>query len=189
MNLAAPTSGPYAGVVIFQARANTRAMLLSGNAAAGLSGTVYAPAARVYVSGNASLHGALDVNELALSGNAAGAQAADGSDVSGGSTAGQLLAGDVGVYVDNGNGALTAAELTRVRDAVNAVDAVTAPYGVTVEETADPTQATATLSLASTSPVGGQAERLRGRPGGGQRLRDRAERRRHRRRLQHHARR
>jgi hypothetical protein len=154
-SLSAPTAGQYAGIVIFQARANTRAMSLSGNAAAGLSGTVYAPAALLYVSGNASLQGALDVNELALSGNAAGAQAADGSDVSSGSTPGQLLAGNVEVYVDNSNGDLTAAELARVQDAVTAVDAVTAPYGVTVQETTDPTQATVTLGMASTSPVGG----------------------------------
>ena len=120
----------------------------------GLSGTVYAPAALVYVSGNASLQGALDVGELSLSGNAASTQAADGSDVAGGSAAGQLLAGNVELHLDNSSGTLTADELARIQDAVNAVDALTAPYGVTVAETADPTQATVTLALASTSPDG-----------------------------------
>jgi hypothetical protein len=45
VSLTAPSSGPDAGVVLFQARTNTRAIALSGNAAAGLGGTVYAPQA------------------------------------------------------------------------------------------------------------------------------------------------
>src|SRR5207302_3257265 len=90
-SLTAPTSGPDAGVVIFQARTNTRAIALSGNAAQGLGGTVYAPAALLYLSGNASLAGPVVVNELSLTGNAASTQAADSADVSAGDTAGQLL--------------------------------------------------------------------------------------------------
>ncbi len=100
--------------------------------------------------------------QLTANGNGANAQAADGSDVSAGSTAGQLLGGDVAVYVDNGNGALTPDELARIRDAITAVDAVTAPYGVTVEETTDPSQAEATLDMAGTSPVGGAADGILG---------------------------
>jgi hypothetical protein len=69
-NLTPATSGPYAGVVLFQNRGNTRAISLSGNAAEGLGGTVYAPAALLYLSGNASLAGPVVVNELTLSGNA-----------------------------------------------------------------------------------------------------------------------
>jgi hypothetical protein len=53
-------------------------------------------------------------------------------------------------------------ELARIQDAVNAVDAVTAPNGVTLEETTDPTQATVTLDLATTSPVGGYADGILG---------------------------
>jgi hypothetical protein len=63
-SLTAPTSGPYAGVVIFQPSANTRALSLSGNAAQGLGGTVYAPAALVSLSVNATVNGALVVNQL-----------------------------------------------------------------------------------------------------------------------------
>jgi hypothetical protein len=100
--------------------------------------------------------------QLTVNGNGANAQAADGRDVSAGGTAGQLLGGDLEVYVDNGNGDLTSDELARIQDAVTAVDAVTMPYGVTVEETADPTQATVTVGMASTSAVGGQANGILG---------------------------
>jgi hypothetical protein len=100
--------------------------------------------------------------QLTANGSGANAQAADGSDVSAGNTAGQLLGGDVEVYVDDGNGALTPDELARIQDAITAADAVTAPYGVTVEETADPTQATVTLDMAATSPVGGSADGILG---------------------------
>jgi hypothetical protein len=75
---------------------------------------------------------------------------------------GQLLGGDLQVYVDNGNGDLTSDELARIQDAVTTVDAVTAPYGVTVEETTDPTQTEVTLDMAATSPVGGYADGILG---------------------------
>jgi hypothetical protein len=75
---------------------------------------------------------------------------------------GALLGGDVELYVDNSNGNLTADELARVQDAVTAVDAVTAPYGVTVEEVTDPTQADVTLNMTTTSAVGGYADGVLG---------------------------
>jgi hypothetical protein len=42
-------------------------------------------------------------------------------------------------------------ELARIQDAVNAVDAVTAPYGVNVAEVTNPTQANVTLNMGTTS--------------------------------------
>src|SRR5262249_2966866 len=143
-SLTAPTSGPYAGVVIFAARANTRAIALSGSAAAGLTGTVYAPAALLFLGGNASVTRALGVNQLALSGNAASTQSVDASDISAGSTASQLLAGDLLVYINDPSGLFTADELARIQDAVNAVNAVVAPYGISVTETTDSTVANVT---------------------------------------------
>jgi uncharacterized repeat protein (TIGR01451 family) len=161
--LSAPTSGIYNGIVIFQPSANTRAISLSGNAADGLGGTIYAQAALLFVSGNAKVNGALVVNQLALSGSAASSQNAAGSNADNiGSTAGELLAGNVEVYVDNSNGDLTADELARIQDAVNAVDAVTAPYGVTVAEVSDPTLANVTLSMGTSSVVGGYAQGVLG---------------------------
>jgi hypothetical protein len=56
LNLSAQTSGPYAGLVLFQAQADKQALNLSGsNGVAGLSGTVYASAARMILSSDTSL--------------------------------------------------------------------------------------------------------------------------------------
>src|SRR5262249_25572524 len=65
LNLSAETSGLYTGLVIFQARTNTRALNFSGNGMGGLSGTVYAAGAQMIISGNASLqHVSMVVNTL-----------------------------------------------------------------------------------------------------------------------------
>jgi hypothetical protein len=162
ISLTAPTNGPYAGVVLFQNRGNTRAISLSGGAAQGLVGTVYAPAALLYLGGNASLQGAVVVNQLSLTGNAGSTQAVDSADVNGGDAAGQLLAGNLEVYVDNSSGLFTADELARIQDAVNAVDATVAPYGVSVSETTDPTAANVTIDTGATSAVGGYADGILG---------------------------
>jgi hypothetical protein len=77
-------------------------------------------------------------------------------------SAGALLGGDVTLYVDNANGDLSADELARIQDAVTAVDAVTEPYGVAVQEVSDPTQADVTLNMATTSAVGGYADGVLG---------------------------
>jgi hypothetical protein len=69
VNLTAPTTGDYAGILIFQARGNTRTMSFSGNAN-GIRGTVYVPAAQVSVSGNSALTFSLIVSSLRMSGNA-----------------------------------------------------------------------------------------------------------------------
>ncbi|MGH7193934.1 MAG: Ig-like domain repeat protein, partial [Candidatus Saccharimonadales bacterium] len=71
IGLTAPTTGPYAGLVIFQSRDNVQGLLLSGNAMEGISGTIYAANALATLSGNAFLNVPLVVNSLALSGNAA----------------------------------------------------------------------------------------------------------------------
>jgi hypothetical protein len=75
---------------------------------------------------------------------------------------GALLGGDIDLYVDNSNGDLTADELARIEDAVTGVDAVTAPYGVAVTEVTDPTQADVTLTMDTTSAVGGYADGVLG---------------------------
>ena len=90
--------------------------------------------------------GPVVVNEFSLSGNAASTQAADGADVSGGDTAGQLLAGNLEVYVDNTAGNLTAEELDRINDAIDTVNLVTSSYGVAVTEVSDPTTITTTTA-------------------------------------------
>jgi hypothetical protein len=161
VSLSAPTSGTYAGIVIFQPAANTRAISLSGNAASGLTGTVYAPAALLTLSGNATLQGAVVVNLLSLSGNASSTLSVDGSNGSSGA-AGQLLAGNLLVYINDLNGLFTADELARIQDAVNAVDATVEPYAVSVTETTDSTAANVIVDTGSTSAAGGYADGVLG---------------------------
>jgi hypothetical protein len=98
---------------------------------------------------------------ISKNGSGANAQAADGSDVALAGP-GQLIGGDLQVYVDNSNGDLTTDELARILDAVTAIDAVTAPCGVTVEETTDSTQTEVTLNMDTTSAVGGYANGILG---------------------------
>jgi uncharacterized repeat protein (TIGR03803 family) len=157
VSLTAPTSGTYAGIVIFQPSANTRAISLSGNAANGLTGTVYAPAALLTLSGNATLNGAVVVNQLSLSGNANSTLSVDGSNGSSG-TAGQLLAGNLLVYVNDPSGLFTSDELARIQDAVSAVDATVEPFAVSVTETTDSTAANVIVDTGGTSAAGGYAD-------------------------------
>jgi hypothetical protein len=53
-NLSAPTSGTYAGILIFQSRQNTRALSLSGNAMAGMSKVLDAVLADLFTGADLS---------------------------------------------------------------------------------------------------------------------------------------
>jgi parallel beta-helix repeat protein len=99
--------------------------------------------------------------QLTNSGNSA-KLVSDGSGGGSGATAGALLGGDVALYVDNGNGDLTGDELARIDDAVAAVDATLAPYGVTITEVSSPTLANVTLDMEPTSAVGGYTDGVLG---------------------------
>ena len=79
LSLSAASSGPDAGVLIYQPAANTKALSFSGNAMAGLAGTVDAPAAELVLSGNANLKDTLIVDTLSMSGNAVAQLAASDS--------------------------------------------------------------------------------------------------------------
>jgi hypothetical protein len=161
VNLTAPAGGPYAGLVIFQDRGNTRAISLGNNG--GLTGTIYAKAALLSLSNSSAVNGALVVDRLQLLGNAASTQTATGTNADGaGSTAGELLAGNLEVYVNDPSAVFTGDELARIQDAVNAVDAVVEPYGVSVTETTDPTAANVTVEGGSTSAAGGYADGVLG---------------------------
>jgi PKD repeat protein len=67
--LSSPTSGPYRGVLVFQARDNAQPIALSGNHT-GLDGTIYAAAAELKLSGNSVAHVALIVDRLSVTGQA-----------------------------------------------------------------------------------------------------------------------
>ena len=67
--LSPPTAGPCPGVVIFQPAVNTKTLSISGNALAGVSGTIYAPKAQLALSGNGQIADALVVDTLSMCGN------------------------------------------------------------------------------------------------------------------------
>ena len=58
INLTPPTSGPYAGITIYQEKANTNEVKINGGAASNVSGFIYAPGALVFYAGNSSSSGA-----------------------------------------------------------------------------------------------------------------------------------
>jgi hypothetical protein len=65
-NLSPPTSGTFAGIVLFQPKDNTKALTLSGNGS-GTSGEIYAPAAQLSASGNAVLNTTIVVDTMTIS--------------------------------------------------------------------------------------------------------------------------
>jgi hypothetical protein len=157
-------NGAYPGIVIFQSRANTRALTISGNAGAGLSGTVYAANAPVVASGNASFQVALIADALNVSGNVHLTQMAAGTDGAGdsGTLANTLLAGNLEVYVNDPAGYFTTNELGRIQDAITAWDALLAPYNVQIDLVTDPSQANLILDDSATSVCGGSADGVLG---------------------------
>jgi hypothetical protein len=52
MSITPPTSGPYTGISIFQARGSTSPVSISGNGGSSITGTFYVPSATLSVSGN-----------------------------------------------------------------------------------------------------------------------------------------
>lgn len=53
VQLTPPSSGPYAGITIFQEKSNTTAVTINGTSGSYVSGFVYAPGAHVFYAGNA----------------------------------------------------------------------------------------------------------------------------------------
>ncbi len=72
VNLTPLTSGPYQGMVFFQARNASEGISITGNGAFSITGTLYAPQATLAVAGNgssASIGSQLISNQVSLSGN------------------------------------------------------------------------------------------------------------------------
>jgi hypothetical protein len=163
-NLTAPTTGTYAGVLIFQSRQNTRALSFSDKARGGMSGTIYAPSALLSMSGNSQLQNPLIVGMLNLSGNVALTQTAAGSDGSGDAVglADTLIAGNQSVYVDDPSGLFTADELARIQDAIQGWDALLVPYHVTITEVSDPSFANLVIDIDTITACGGAADGVLG---------------------------
>jgi hypothetical protein len=154
ISLKAATSGTYAGMTIFQARDNNRALSLTASSNLSVTGAVYAPDALVTLSGDVTLKGGIIADRLSMSNSSSSSLAADGSTTTDNS-AGELLAGDLSVYVDDMSGAFTPDELARIQETVNRLNALLVPYSVTVTEVSDPVAANVVIEISSTSPVGG----------------------------------
>jgi hypothetical protein len=163
-NLSAATSGPYAGILIFQSRQNTRALSISGSILTSMNGTIYARSALLSLSGGAQLQSLLDVGMLNVSGGAALTQIAAGTDGTGDASgiANTLLAGNLSLYINDPSGLFTSDQLARIQDAINAWDAILDPYSVTITEVSDPTQANFVIDTGSTSACGGAANGVLG---------------------------
>jgi hypothetical protein len=71
LNLTAPTSGTYDGVVIYQPSSNTNTLGLTGNSGSTFQGIVYAPSAAVTLTGNSgsNIYADFVVKSLNLVGN------------------------------------------------------------------------------------------------------------------------
>jgi hypothetical protein len=97
---------------------------------------------------------------------AAGGSAGLLSDTTGGSTAataGALLAGNLTLSISDPNGLFTPDERARIADAIAAIDATIAPYGVAITQVGDgDSTANVTLDTGSTSAVGGYADGVLG---------------------------
>ncbi len=161
-NLSAPTSGPYAGVLIFQSHDNYRALALSGNASAS-GGTIYAADAALVLSGNANIpHLTAVVNTLSLSGGAFQlAEGASSDFVS--STANQILFGvlTVAVQDDTGNG-LDPNEVSDIDDAMTYLNESLGSFGVYLSWAAPGTDADIHVHFASNTPYGGASDGVLG---------------------------
>lgn len=68
-NIDAPSTGTYAGILLFQGRSNTCDINVNGNAAQGAWGTIYGIAAKANYNGNATTSYQFIVDKLAMTGN------------------------------------------------------------------------------------------------------------------------
>jgi hypothetical protein len=75
---------------------------------------------------------------------------------------GGLSGKSVELYVDNSNGNFTSNELSRINDAVAAINSTISGYGVSMTEVSDPSQSNFTLQMAATCELGGFADGVLG---------------------------
>jgi len=164
VHLSAPTSGPYAGIAIFQARDNNRAMSISGNGMAGITGTIYAPAALLSMSGNGAVQTQVTyvVDRLQVSGNGSSSLSADGSVIVTEGVAGELLGADLFLYLDNSAAAFGADGLARLDEGIAGLNVLLSPYNVAIMEVDDSSLANLVFRSDTTSAVGGLAEGVLG---------------------------
>ncbi|HEV3447448.1 MAG TPA: matrixin family metalloprotease, partial [Gemmataceae bacterium] len=162
VNLSAPTSGPYTGILIFQARDNARTISLSASSAVGLLGTIYGPAALLSLGGSSTFANPAIVNLLTVNGNGGSPLLAAGSDAGSADADGRLLRRDLFVYLNNSSGSFTAAEQARLQDTIHGLDSLLAPYNVHIAEVANPASANLVLDTGPASASGTLADGVLG---------------------------
>jgi hypothetical protein len=98
------------------------------------------------------------------SSHSSGAQLSGTGTESSSNTGGALLGGDLSLFVNDPGGLFTSDEWARIQDAINAVDTVVAPYGVTITlvDASIGTAANVVLDTGATSVVGGYADGVLG---------------------------
>ena len=74
INLSPPTSGTYAGITIYQEKANTNELKINGGLSSKLTGFIYAPGAPIFYAGNSAMTGSGDCvrvvgNTVEMTGN------------------------------------------------------------------------------------------------------------------------
>jgi hypothetical protein len=161
--LSAPDQGTYAGISLFQERDNPRAVSLSGQGVALLkTGLIYAKGALLTVSGQAQLQDALIVDRFQVSGNGSSSVSVDGGTTTASGVAGELLGGDLYVYVNDPQGYFTTDAAARLNDAITGLDALLAPFSVTITEVSTPDIANVVLDNGTTTAIGGAADGVLG---------------------------
>jgi Ca2+-binding RTX toxin-like protein len=164
VSLTAATSGTYANILIFQSRDNPRAISFSGSVVVGMSGEIYAPNALLSLTNSAALKLPVAVNRLTVSGAGTSGLTANGSNPAIDSSVGELVAGDLVVYVNDPAHYFTTDELARIHDTINNLSALLAPYHVTVTEVGPNDRALANVVIddGTTTPLGGEAQGILG---------------------------
>jgi MBG domain (YGX type)/Right handed beta helix region/PKD domain/Matrixin len=171
ISLSPLTSGPYAGISLFQSRDNTKALSISGAVATGLGGgVIYAPSATLQLSGSAQIGtlgqsvSSLIVNELILTGNTGAYQLDSGSSTSGSDSSFNWITDPVLTIAaedDTGQG-LDPNELADLGDAMAYLNQALESFGVNLSWAAPGTNADVTVHFASTSPGGGVGDGVLG---------------------------
>ena len=167
-DLSPPDDGYYKSVLIFQDRGNTEKISLSGNAvASSVTGTIYAAAAQLQLSGNAHIEASIVVGRLKSSGNAENRlQAIDSGEVSAGAllSEGQLVVSDVTVSFEDHSGSVTTDQQQRFQAAIDTLNVAFAMNGVNLVQVSgeEETFADVRILVDTTSACGGAAEGVLG---------------------------
>ncbi len=136
LTLTPPTTGPYAGVLLFQARDNKKRISLDADLA-GLQGTLYAPSVQLTLGKKTEIAMSLIVDRLKLDGGATSNLITDGSnpDPETGSPViaeGHLLSDVVSVALLDPTGALNTELQARYHNAIATLSDAFAAYDLTL---------------------------------------------------------